>query len=138
MEVNPIRILICNRYTLFREGVKALLQAGDTPVTVAETDTGTGALRLMKSFRPDVVLLDATTPDSSGSESTRLMRLIDPGVKIVVVAMNDDEPLRSGCLRAGAWACVGNQDDAWRLKEIINDACGRDTQTTQGNWSVIQ
>ena len=136
MEVNPIRILICNRYNLFREGVKALLQAGNPTVTVAETGTASGALRLMKSFRPDVVLLDATTPDSSGSESTRLMRLIDPGVKIVVVSMNDDEPLRSGCMRAGACACVGHQDHAWRLKEIINDACGRDTQGAHGNWSI--
>lgn len=132
---DPIRVLICNRFTLFREGLKALLRQGVPMLIVAETDTATEAVRMIERFHPDVVLLDATMPDLSSCESTRHMKSIDPGVKIVIVSMNDDEPLRAGCLEAGASVCMGNEDHAWDLKETINRTCKPRARSIYAKWS---
>ncbi len=125
----PIRVLICNRYTLFREGIRALLGEGIPIEVVAETATAHEAIVMVERFHPDVVLLDATTPDASGSESTRRMKAIDPRVSVVILSMKDDEVLRQRCLEAGADGFVSKKDQVWDLKRIINSVCGRRTGT---------
>ncbi|HWF08962.1 MAG TPA: response regulator transcription factor [Bryobacteraceae bacterium] len=125
----PIRVLICNRYTLFREGIRALLGEGIPMDVVAEACTAGEAILMVERLHPDVVLLDATTPDASGSESTRRMKAVDPEVSVVILSMNDDEILRQRCLEAGADGFVSKEDQAWHLKRIINNVCGRHTRT---------
>ena len=125
----PIRVVICNRYKLFREGIRALLGQGIPMDVVAETETAREAIAMVERFHPDIVLLDATTPDVSGTESTRQMKAIDPNLRVVVLSMNDDEALRDGCLAAGADGFVGREDQAWQLKSTINHVCGRRTRT---------
>lgn len=125
----PIRILICNRYTLFRKGIRALLGQGIPMEIVGETGSAREAIVMVERFRPDVVLLDATAPDASGSESTRRIKAIDPRVKVLILSMNDDEALRERCLDAGADGFIGREDQTWHLKRIINDVCERRTRT---------
>lgn len=125
----PIRVLICNRYTLFREGIRALLTEGIPMDVVAETGNAREAIGMVERLHPDVVLLDATTPEVSGSESTRRLKAIDPRVSVLILSMNDDEALRQRCLEAGADGFIGKEDQAWHLKRVINDVCGRRTRT---------
>lgn len=125
----PIRVLICNRFTLFREGIKALLGDGIPMDVVAEAGTAAEAILMVERFHPDIVLLDATTPDVSGSESTRRMKAVDPRVSVVILSMNDDEVLRQKCIDAGADGFVSKEDQAWHLRRIIRNVCGRRTHT---------
>ena len=105
----PIRILICNRYTLFREGIKTLLQQGIPMEIAGEAATATEAIEMLKRTRADVVLLDATTPDSPGAKTIRQMRAINPETKILILSMDDDEPIVASCLNAGANGHVGKE-----------------------------
>ncbi len=123
--IKPIRILICNRYTLFREGIKALLQEGVVIEVAGEAGTAKEAIRQMAKVKPDVVLLDATTPDSSGSQTIRKLKSIYPNSKILILSMDDDEPLTRSCLEAGAEGCIRRSDSAINLKRIISQACGQ-------------
>ncbi|MDP9055201.1 MAG: response regulator transcription factor [Acidobacteriota bacterium] len=123
--VHPIRILICNRYTLFREGIKALLQQGIVIEVAAEASTAREAIKQMKLVRPDVVLLDATTPDASGSQTVLRMKSINPNAKILILSMDDDERLVARCIEAGAVGSIRKDDSAFKLKRTINSACGR-------------
>ena len=127
----PIRILICNRYTLFREGLKALLREGIPMEIAGEAATASEAVELLKRIKPDVVLLDATTPDSPGARTVRRMKAIDPHAKILILSINDDEPIVASCLNAGAFGRVGKDEDAFNLKLTINRACGRNVRAAQ-------
>jgi DNA-binding NarL/FixJ family response regulator len=117
-----IRVLICIRHTLFREGIKALLHEGVATEIVGEAGTGKEALDLLERLRPDVVLLDASLTDSSGSEVTRRIKSVDPQVEVLIVTMQDDELLISGCLEAGATAFLRKDDEALQLRQAINTA----------------
>ncbi len=125
----PISVLICNRYTLLREGLKVLLREGIPMEIAGEAATASEAIALLKRIKPDVVLLDATTPDSPGANTIRRMKAIDPHTKILILSMNDDEPIVASCLNAGAFGCVGKSEVAFDLKLTINRVCGRNVRT---------
>ena len=126
--VQPIRVLICNRYTLFREGLKALLEQGLAVDVAGEAATSKEAIRQMTRIKPDVVLLDATTPDGTGSKTVRKLKSIDPTAKILILSMDDDEPLMRSCIEAGAVGYIRKNDSAFNLKRVINQACGREVR----------
>ncbi len=121
----PLKVLVCNKYSMFREGLRALLQQGVLMNVVGETGSASEAIRLTKRLKPDVVLLDATTTDIGGAESTRRIRAIDPGIQVVIVSMSDDEFLRSSCVEAGAAGYIGNEDQVWQLKRMIIKICDK-------------
>jgi len=120
-----IRVLICNKYTLFREGIKALLPEGTPIQVVGEAASAKQALSLVERLHPDVVLMDAAAPDVSGSEATRRIKARDPHVAVLIVSLYDDEPLISGCMDAGAAGWIRKSDQSWRLKRAISTACRR-------------
>ena len=120
-----IRVLLCNRHTLFREGIKALFLERTAIQVIGEAATARQALSLMKRLRPDVVLLDATTPDLSGSEVTRRIKVIDPRVEILILSLYDDEVLVSGCLEAGAAGYIRKNDEPVQLRRAISTAASR-------------
>jgi len=115
-----IRVLICNKYTLFREGIKALLPQGTAIEIVGEAATAEQALDLLECLHPDVVLMDATIPDLSGSEATRRIKEIDPSVTVLILSLYDDEPLISGCLAAGASGYIRKDDGYMQLETTID------------------
>jgi CheY-like chemotaxis protein len=125
---DPIRVLICNKYTLFREGLKALLQEGIVIEVAGEASTAKEALDQMKRVKPDVILLDATTADLGASHIVRRLKSMNPEAKILILSLDDDELLVERCIKAGAIGSIRRYDSAYYLKSTINRACGRETR----------
>jgi two-component system, NarL family, nitrate/nitrite response regulator NarL len=124
----PIRIVICTRHTLLREGIKAMLDR-EGPIQVAgEAATATEAAALLKRIRPDVILMDPSDPDLGGAEATRLVKSACPPIKILLLALDADASMVADCLRAGASAYIGNSDKPAHLKIAIKGLCGREVR----------
>jgi DNA-binding NarL/FixJ family response regulator len=121
----PIRIVICTRHTLLREGIKALLAHESRFEVAGEAITATEAVALLESIVPDVILMDPCASDISGSEATRLIKAACPRVKVLILALDADASLIADCVRAGASAYIGNYDKPTHLKTAINGFCGR-------------
>jgi len=122
----PIRVLICNKYTLLRAGIRALFPQGGDIEVVGEVVTARQAIDFVGRLRPDVVLLDATTPKLTCPEATRRLKALDPHIKVLIVTMGDgdeDATFISGCLRAGAAGYVRKNDGAVKLKSAILHVC---------------
>jgi DNA-binding NarL/FixJ family response regulator len=121
----PSRVLICNHHTLFRHGIKALLEQAATIEIVGEAPTARRALSLLERVQPDVVLMDTTMPDLTGSEAIRRIKALYPGVTVLILSLNGDEKLVAHCLEAGAYDYIRSNDQPVRLKRAINNACRR-------------
>jgi DNA-binding NarL/FixJ family response regulator len=67
-----IRIAIADDHTLFREGLRTLLERQPDFEVVGATD-GNGILRLVEKARPDVLLLDFRMPHTTGFETLRAL-----------------------------------------------------------------
>src|SRR5207247_5455097 len=67
-----IRIAIADDHTLFREGLRTLLDQQPDFEVVGATD-GNAILRLVEKARPDVLLLDFRMPHTTGFETLRAL-----------------------------------------------------------------
>ena len=96
-----MKVLLADDHTLFREGVRSLLERAAGVEIVAEYGDGREALEGIERLRPDVALLDITMPGMNGLEvATRAMRA-SPGTRIVLLSMHANEAYVSQALRAG-------------------------------------
>ena len=118
-----IRVLICNKYTLFRDGIKALLEKGTPIEIVGEANTAAEAIEQLERLKPDVVLMDLTTPDLTGFEATQRMKAINPRVKVLLLSVHEDEALISRCLEAGAAGYIRKHFRGAQLQSAIDAVC---------------
>ena len=80
-------MLLADDHTLFRKGVRTLLeQIGDVMV-VGEAATGQEAVEQAQELVPDVILMDIQMPAISGIEATRQILHQNPHVGVILVTM---------------------------------------------------
>ena len=102
--MDPLRILIADDHTLFREGLRSLLASVPDTEVVGEAATGQDAIDQAVALQPDVVLMDIQMPGINGIEATRRIVATSPHIGVIVVTMFEDDDLVFAAMRAGAAA----------------------------------
>ncbi|MFE1320309.1 response regulator [Kitasatospora phosalacinea] len=107
MTVNAVKVLLVDDEELIRFGLRAVLDAQPDVEVVGEAADGAEALGLVRSLRPDVVLMDVRMPGLDGLAATRaILRDADrgtgPAPKILVVTTFEADDYVYEALRAGA------------------------------------
>ncbi len=121
-----IRVLICNRYSLFRDGLRAIIHDQDLIKVVGEAATGRKAIDQAQHLRPDVVLMDTELSDLSGFETMARIHAIDPNIRVLILTLSDDSQSKvSRFLEAGAMGEIGRKDAPSQLRAAIIAAAGR-------------
>jgi len=100
--VSALRVFLADDHTLFREGVRALLERQPSISVVGEAGDGREALKRIEETSPDLVIMDIVIPGLNGIEVTRQIRKTQPDVKVLVLSMYDDQEYAYEVLRAGA------------------------------------
>ena len=100
--MTPIRILIVDDHTLFREGVRAILKAVSDFEIVGEAATGQGAIEKVSILKPNIILMDIQMPDMNGVEATQQILETHPETGIIILTMLEDDNSLFSALRAGA------------------------------------
>jgi DNA-binding NarL/FixJ family response regulator len=105
LDVAPISVLIADDQVLVRAGFRAILE-GQPGITVCgEAADGREAINLVRSHRPDVVLMDIQMPGIDGLQATRSV-LEDPDpehpIAILILTTFDLDAYVYDALRAGA------------------------------------
>ena len=102
MDTQPVRILVVDDHTLFREGLAALLNNAPNLEVVGEAATGREAIAQAGALLPDVLLMDIQMPDMNGIEATRRILADHPGLGVVMLTMLEDDDSLFAAMRAGA------------------------------------
>ena len=90
-EADPIRVLLADNHTMFRQGIASVLADYGGMEVVGQTDNDEGAVELARLTKPDVVLMQVQMPIPRARENLRRMREIaDPAPKVVIVTMIED------------------------------------------------
>jgi DNA-binding NarL/FixJ family response regulator len=97
----PIRVAIVDDHPVFRMGMAGLLGSLDGITVVAQAADAAQALA-MEPSSADVVLMDLNLGQDSGVETTRELLRRDPGVRVLVVTMREDDESVVACMRVGA------------------------------------
>ena len=102
MVAKKITVIIADDQTLFREGIKDLLENEKNIQVIAEAADGREALRLVKKLRPNVILLDIKLPHMDGIEATRQIHKECPTTNVLILSGYEDEAHVMEAIQAGA------------------------------------
>jgi two-component system, NarL family, nitrate/nitrite response regulator NarL len=81
----PVRIVIADDHTLFRDALRAVLTTEAGFSVVAEACDGDDAVRQVVEHGPDVLLLDLDMPRASGLDALRQLNASASGVRAVIL-----------------------------------------------------
>jgi len=115
----PIRILLADDHTLVRAGICSLIKNMEGTEVIAEAGDGREALRLVRTHRPDVVLMDVAMPGLNGLEATARIAKKFPHVRVIILSMHINEEYVLQALRAGAAGYLVKGADAAELEIAI-------------------
>jgi two-component system nitrate/nitrite response regulator NarL len=108
-----IRLLLIDDHTLFRRGLKALLDQDDRFEVSAEAGDVGEALRQLAKDEPDVILLDNHLPGVRGVDAIPALKEAAPSARILMLTVSEDAQDLAAALQAGA--------DGYLLKTVESD-----------------
>jgi DNA-binding NarL/FixJ family response regulator len=100
--VSDIRVVVVDDHQIVRDGLTALLGALDGVEVVGAAADGREAIHVVGEATPDVVVMDIQMPQLDGIEATRFLVGRDPGLRVLMLTMNEDDDTILSAIRAGA------------------------------------
>jgi two-component system, NarL family, response regulator NreC len=116
-----IRCLLVDDHTLFRQGVRRLLESESDFEIVGESPDAGDAVNKATELRPDVVLMDIGMPGLSSFEATRQIKKNRQETKVLYLTMYEDEDYLLQCLEVGAAGYVLKDTPAQQLVSAVRD-----------------
>lgn len=80
-----IRVLLVDDHALFRQGVRALLEAQRDMVVVGEAGNGREAIAEALRLKPEVIVMDIAMPIMNGIEATRHLARQDSDIRVLML-----------------------------------------------------
>ncbi|MDE5709513.1 MAG: response regulator transcription factor [Alistipes sp.] len=100
--MNPCRIILVDDHSLFRNGLRGLLEhSGDCRV-VGEAGSGEEFLAMLPRLEADVVFMDFSMPGIDGAQTTERALALRPELRIITLSMFGEESYYSRMVEAGA------------------------------------
>lgn len=124
---NPITVLLVDDHTLFRSGIRLLLQRNPEFSVVGEAADGVEGIKRAQQLKPQVILLDLNMPGMSGVETLQLLLQDCPDSAVVMLTVSEDAHDLSVALKAGASGYLLKNIDAEYLTRAIRRAAAGET-----------
>jgi len=105
-----IKVIIADDHPMFRSGVKLELEKNEKIKIIAEADNGQEALKLIKSLKPDVAILDFQMPIMNGIEIVENLKSENISTKIILLTMHNEQKIFLKAIEAGISGYVLKDD----------------------------
>jgi DNA-binding NarL/FixJ family response regulator len=97
-----VRVLVVDDHPMWRDGVRADLEREGGFLVVAQAADGAAAVRLARSHRPDLVLLDLSMPGMGGGEAIGRVLADVPDARVLVLSASAEDQDVLDAVKAGA------------------------------------
>ncbi|MGI5835597.1 MAG: response regulator [Chloroflexota bacterium] len=100
--MKKLRVLIADDHTLFREGMRQLLEMERDIEVIGEASDGIEVLAQARDLQPDVILMDINMPVVNGVTAISQILAERPEIGIIVLTMFKEDQYVFDAMRAGA------------------------------------
>jgi DNA-binding NarL/FixJ family response regulator len=97
-----LRVFIVDDHAILREGLRVLIAGQSDMDVVGEAADGQSAVNAVEAMRPDVIIMDISMPQLSGTDATRQIRSRLPSARVLVLTAHEDSVYIRLLLDAGA------------------------------------
>ena len=148
------RILLADDHTLVAEAIKRLLEPEFEVVGVVAD--GRSLVREACALEPDVILVDLNMPMLNGLDAGEQLKAAHPGMKIIVLTMNEDAEIAAQSMRTWASGYLlkksagselvkavrevlrGGKYITPALEEVLAELYAREPRSTEGGRVLTQ
>ena len=114
-----MKVLLADDHQLLVEGLDNLLAANHIEVVGVARD-GSEAVKLARSLRPDLILMDLRMPNCDGITATRLIKAEQPDAKIIILTTSAEDQDLFESIKSGATGYLLKSMNGKDLIEALN------------------
>jgi DNA-binding NarL/FixJ family response regulator len=118
-----VKVLLYEDNGPLRNSIKTLMQWNDEFELVAAMPDATGIQEDIKTFRPDVIIMDIDMPPSNGVEVLKEVRRYYPGLPVIMLTVfeDNDNILNSICAGASGYLLKKDIEQLMpAIKDVLN------------------
>lgn len=122
MKPTTIRVMVVDDHPVLRSGLASLLALEPDLSIVAEFGNGADAVRLWKTSRPDVAIVDLWMPVMDGEQTLQGILRVDPAARVLMLSSSESAADAARLDRAGARGFLTKGADAKQIAAAIREA----------------
>ncbi|MBK7023917.1 MAG: response regulator transcription factor [Sulfuritalea sp.] len=113
------RIIIADDHTLFRIGLKQMLESFDGVSVVAEAANAAQTLDVVQGVAADLLVSDLTMPGTCGTQLIEQLHRQHPSLPILILSMHDEPATVRRALQAGASGYLTKESSPAMLQAAV-------------------
>lgn len=117
-----LRVLLVDDHAMVREGLRSILEGYRDLEVVGEAGDGIEAVKLARTRRPDVVVMDINMPRLDGVSATRQIKHDRPSTAVIGISVQDSSQVEQAMISAGATTFLRKDCAASHLHDAILQA----------------
>jgi DNA-binding NarL/FixJ family response regulator len=125
------RIIIADDHTLFRQGLKMILEDIEQIEVIADVANGKELIEITREFLPDLIIMDINMPQVNGIEASKTILQEHPEMKILVVSMYGDEQYYNSVIENGVKGFILKDAENTELRIAVNSILNGKTYFSQ-------
>src|SRR6266700_5866345 len=102
MSEQQISVLLVDDHSLVRRGFRRMLEDEPDIHVVGEASDGEEAVKLTRSLKPQVVIMDCALPVINGLQATRKILQLAPGTLVLMLSMHTEDTWVRQAMESGA------------------------------------
>jgi DNA-binding NarL/FixJ family response regulator len=118
---DQITVLLAEDHAGFRKSLKLLVELEGDIKVVGEAKNGCEAVRLNRSLRPEVIVMDIAMPLLNGLQATRQIVKASPNARVLILSAHPDPEYIERAMLFGASGYLIKQSSTQFLAEGIRE-----------------
>jgi two-component system, NarL family, response regulator LiaR len=116
-----IRVLVVDDHPIIRRGLQSEINLDPEMQVVGEAKDGNEAIELVRTLKPDVILMDAVMPQKDGIEATAEIVRENPLARVLILTSFTEDERMLAAVKAGALGYILKDRHPEEVLQAIRD-----------------